>query len=226
MFLACAHRYARRPEHLAVDAVALLEHLEDLALGAGLGQHRLVQVRVELLAGRREALDARVGERARELLVDEPDTLDELVLSPFHRDERALQVVDDRKEVRGERSPPTSLRLRGLTRDTLAVVLEVRLGPPSQREVLVPLVLEPGHELTQLALELLLYFSPGMGGGVTARDGRRRGGWRGASRSRPVRRLGAGRLVVLLSGALVNTFILHLLVPLVHDLGVDYFLIR
>jgi len=121
---------ARRPQHLVAQEVALLEHLDHVALVGvrGLCEQRLVAVRVE------GPVDLDLGqtltlERAREGPVDEADALLELRLLVLAGSlERTLEVVQDREQL-GDK-PLVGARDQSLlvAHGPLAVVVEVGRG--------------------------------------------------------------------------------------------------
>ena len=112
-----------------------------------------MQLGVERLAGGVVGLDARPREDRDKVAVDELDALAQgIVLGSV---ERPLQVVDDGHQLAAEAGPSALLRLVCLPFRALAVVLEVRLRPLRELEVLVPLALNVGEQRVEVVLDLL-----------------------------------------------------------------------
>src|SRR5688572_2552354 len=101
-----AHHDTGRAQHLAVEAVALLEHLDDgsgLLSAGGPGHDRFMPFGIEALTRRLIALDSGALEDRPELLVDEADSFGQVVgrrlgIYGLRRGERALEVVEHRQE--------------------------------------------------------------------------------------------------------------------------------
>ena len=80
------YTYHRGTQHAAVKNVAGLEHLQDFAVFCVIrfgAVHGLVQVRIETLAERLNALHAKLGKVVQELLVDQLETLAIIFVSGF-----------------------------------------------------------------------------------------------------------------------------------------------
>src|SRR5688500_8957930 len=108
--------YSRRAEHRAVQLVALLDTVENQArlLAPTRGQ-RLVELRIERLALRAEALDPLAFEQSQELTVNHLHAVGEVLLALARGRQSALEVVDHRQQLAHERGLRPLSRLGGLS---------------------------------------------------------------------------------------------------------------
>jgi hypothetical protein len=96
------YRYTHhgRAQHAAVKNVAGLIDLQDRAVFGLIGFRAidgLMQVRIEMLAKRFDALHTELGDVVQELLVDQLETLAIILVGGFAmRSQRVLEAVDDR----------------------------------------------------------------------------------------------------------------------------------
>ena len=96
------HLHHRRPQQPVAEHVAALQLLASLRLRgarAGLVDHRLVEVRIEVGAERLDGRDAALAQQVEHLLVDQLDALAKRVGLGRGRLQRALEVVDDRQQI-------------------------------------------------------------------------------------------------------------------------------
>src|SRR5437588_8562459 len=147
----------RRTDDRLAETVAVLVDLRDgparcAALGLRHSRDGLVQRGVELLAERRKRLDAHARERGADLAAHEAHALEQRV-SGRRCGDRAVEVVERRQELLGELADAALDRLRGLARDALSVVLEVRLRALRERQVLIALRGQL-EQLVDVALDL------------------------------------------------------------------------
>jgi hypothetical protein len=151
-----AHDHHRGPDDTAAEQVAALQHLY-----AGLVRdvyvffrpNSLVHERVERLTERIDDLDAFFGEHVDDLLVDHFYALEQLIeLATFQRVvDGPLKVVEHRKQLLNDTLCGPRGQVNPLARDTLAIVVELRLQAKRRVEVLRSL----GPGLLELRLKLV-----------------------------------------------------------------------
>ena len=144
LLLGGTHDDACRPQDLAVQPIALLQHLEHQARLTRPGQHRLVPVGVERLALRRVALDARAASTPTSSSYTSRTPSREVILLVGSAAASARSRLSSTgSSDRGKLPPPPSLGLGSLASNALPKVLEIRLGALRKSEILIPLLSAP-----------------------------------------------------------------------------------
>src|SRR5258708_21991634 len=108
--------------------------------------HRLMQMWVETLAGRVDALDAELGEIVQELFVDELETLAIIFVSGLAvHCKRVLEAVDDGDQRFDEASGIALGIFRTLFVDALAVIVKIGLTPEQCLLQILQITGQPGN---------------------------------------------------------------------------------
>ena len=119
-------------QHAPVKNIARLKYLQNRAvilLGRFGAVHRLMEMRIELLADRIDALHAKAREVVHELLVNELEALAIIFVFRFAmRRESMLETVDDRDQAFDDPRRGALGILGALLFDALAVIVEVGLA--------------------------------------------------------------------------------------------------